>query len=132
MENLTENYVRDLLGNITDPYAGSDLVSLGWVRGVGIDGNRVSVDLLAGYPMSGIREARAAEITAALESDSRIEKAVVNLDWKVVPHAVQGELKPNEHQVFFAQFTKVPLVRWEFFPSIFKLYKTALCSNTRR
>ena len=96
MENLTENYVRELLGNIDDPYAGSDLVSLGWVKGVGIDGNRVSVDLLAGYPMSGIRDARAAEITAALESDSRIEKAVVNLDWKVVPHAVQGELKPNE------------------------------------
>jgi ATP-binding protein involved in chromosome partitioning len=93
---LTEQYVRDLLANITDPYAGTDLVSLGWVRGVGIDGGRVAVDLRAGYPVDGIRDALAAEITSALEADAAIEKAVVNLDWKVVPHKVQGELKPHE------------------------------------
>ncbi len=35
-------------------------------------------------------------IAARLEADPLIEKAVVNLDWKVVAHAVQGELKPLE------------------------------------
>ena len=96
MENLTEQVVRELLENIQDPYAGSDIVSLGWLRGVGIDGNRVSLDLRAGYPIDGIRDSLAAEIASALEADARVEKAVVNLDWKVVPHAVQGELKPHE------------------------------------
>lgn len=93
---LTEQYVRDLLANIHDPYAGSDLVTLGWVRGIGIDGNRVSLDLRAGYPIDGCKESLAAEIASALESDEAIEQAVVNLDWKVVPHKVQGELKPHE------------------------------------
>jgi ATP-binding protein involved in chromosome partitioning len=96
MEMLTEQYVRDLLANIHDPYAGSDLVTLGWVRGIGIDGNRVSLDLRAGYPIDGCKESLAAEIASALESDEAIEQAVVNLDWKVVPHKVQGELKPHE------------------------------------
>jgi ATP-binding protein involved in chromosome partitioning len=37
-----------------------------------------------------------ADIARALEADEAIEKASVNLDWKVVTHAVQGELKPLE------------------------------------
>ena len=64
---LNEQYVRDLLAGIHDPYAGGDLVSLGWVRGVGVDGASVSVDLRAGYPIEGIRDSLAADIAAALE-----------------------------------------------------------------
>jgi len=96
MSSLTEEYVRKLLSNIQDPHAETDLVSLGWVRGVGIDGQRISVDLRSGYPLDGIRDSLAVVITDALESDEQIEKATVNLDWKVVPHVVQGELKPLE------------------------------------
>jgi len=96
MAQLSENHVRDLLAGISDPYAGADLVKLGWVRGIGIDGARVSVDLRAGYPLGGIRETLAADIAARLETDPLIEKAVINLDWKVVAHAVQGDLKPLE------------------------------------
>jgi ATP-binding protein involved in chromosome partitioning len=96
MSQLSEARVRELLAGIQDPYAEADLVSLGWVRGVGIDGARVSVDLRAGYPLDGVRDALAAQIAGRLESDPQIEKATVNLDWKVVAHAVQGELKPLE------------------------------------
>jgi ATP-binding protein involved in chromosome partitioning len=91
-----EQKVRELLSTVQDPNAEQDIVSLGWLRGVGVDGDRVSVDLRAGYPIDGIREATAARIGAALEADPAISKAVVNLDWKVVPHKVQGELKPHE------------------------------------
>ena len=95
MANLSEQYVRDLLAGIEDSHSGSDLVSLGWLRAIGIDGNRVSVELRAGYPIEGMRESLAETITRSLESDPGIEKATVNLDWKVAPHAVQGELKPQ-------------------------------------
>jgi len=96
MTQLSEKYVRELLAGIPDPYADTDLVSLGWVRGVGIDGSRVSVDLRAGYPLDGIRDRLASDIATRLEADALVEKAVVNLDWKVVTHAVQGDLKPLE------------------------------------
>jgi len=94
--NLSEQYVRELIAAIQDPYTGEDLLSQGWVRGIGIDGRRVSVDLRSGYPLDGVRESLAADVVAALESDEQIEKAVVSLDWKVVAHTVQGELKPLE------------------------------------
>jgi ATP-binding protein involved in chromosome partitioning len=96
MTNLSDQYVKNLLANITDPYSGSDLVSLGWLRGIGIEGKRISVDLRAGYPIDGIRDSLAASIAQSLESDEAIEKAAVSLDWKVTVHAVQGELKSIE------------------------------------
>jgi len=56
----------------------------------------VSVDLRAGYPLDGMKDRLATDIATRLEVDALIEKAVVNLDWKVVAHAVQGDLKPLE------------------------------------
>jgi len=94
MTQLSEEHVRGLLAEIQDPYAKTDLVTLGWVRGVGIDGRRVSLDLRAGYPLEGAREALAADIAARLQEDELIDSAAINLDWKVVAHAVQGDLKP--------------------------------------
>lgn len=94
MEKLSEAQVRDLLATVHNPHADKDIVSLGWVRGIGIDGARVAVDLRAAYPLEGVREQLASDIAAQLETDPRIEQAVVNLDWKVNSHAVQGDLKP--------------------------------------
>jgi ATP-binding protein involved in chromosome partitioning len=96
MSTLNENYLKYLLSQVVDPNAGTDIVSLGWLRGVGIDGARVSVDLRAGYPIVGIHESLVCSIGEALEADSGIESASVNLDWRVVPHSVQGELKPQD------------------------------------
>ncbi len=94
MSTLNEEYLKNLLSQIIDPHAGTDIVGLGWLRGVGIDGARVSVDLRAGYPIDGIRESLVRSLGEALEADANIESASVNLDWRVVPHSVQGELKP--------------------------------------
>ena len=96
MTNISEEYVKDLLAGISDPYSGSDLLSLGWLRGIGIDGSRISVDLRAGYPIDGIKDFLVKHITQSLESDEAVEKASVSLSWKVMAHAVQGELKPLE------------------------------------
>jgi ATP-binding protein involved in chromosome partitioning len=96
MSNLPEEYVKAVLARINDPCSGSDLVSLGWVRGIGIDASKVAVDLRAGYPIEGIRDELAQMISASLEADELIERATVNIDWRVFPHKVQGELKPLE------------------------------------
>jgi ATP-binding protein involved in chromosome partitioning len=96
MSTLNEEYLRNLLSHISDPHADTDIVSLGWLRGVGIDGARVSVDLRAGYPIDGIRDSLVRSIGEALEADANIESAAINLDWRVMPHKVQGELKPQD------------------------------------
>lgn len=96
MHPLTEETVTHLLKQVSDPYSDADIVSLGWVRSIGIDGDRVAVDLRAGYPLDGFRESLLAQIRARLESDPQVSSAAITLDWRVFPHQVQGELKPME------------------------------------
>jgi len=96
MTQISEQYVKDLLAKTSDPNTELDIISLGWLRGIGLDENRVSVDLRAGYPIEGIRDSLVANIVCHLEADPGIESASVNLDWKVMSHEVQGDLKPQD------------------------------------
>ena len=96
MTPLTQDHVKSLLANCVDEFSGTDIVSLGWLRGVGIDGSKVAVDLRAGYPIDGIRDTLLERVRACLEADPQVERATVTLDWRVFPHQVQGELKPME------------------------------------
>jgi ATP-binding protein involved in chromosome partitioning len=96
MSALTEEIVRERLAQVHDGNSKKDIVSLEWLRGIGIDGDRVTVDLRAHYPIEGIREKLSSATKAALESDPRIAKATVNLTWRVFAHQVQGELKPMD------------------------------------
>ncbi|NNL96519.1 MAG: DUF59 domain-containing protein, partial [Xanthomonadales bacterium] len=45
MESLSKEQVEGLLAGIEDPNTGCDLVTGGAVKGVGLDGDRVAVDL---------------------------------------------------------------------------------------
>jgi len=96
MKTPTENHIKAILGGIADPSSGADIVTLGWVRGIAVDGDRVAVDLRAGYPIGGLRETLVDTVRAALEADPGISAATVSLDWRVFAHQVQGELKPME------------------------------------
>ena len=64
-----------------------DSVTVDWlnlvlvVRGIGIDGQRVSVDLRAGYPLDGMKEEKVQSITQHLQSDPLIEAAGQN--WRL-------------------------------------------------
>ncbi len=94
MSSLSEERVRSILAGVQDPLAGQDIVSLGWVRGVAIADDRVAVDLRAPYPLGARQDGLQEQVRAALEADSCITTAAVNLDWRVMTHKVQGELKP--------------------------------------
>ncbi len=94
MNSIDRHEVEKLLSGIVDEYAATDLVSGGFVKGIGVDADRVAVDLRLGYPADGLLERTGRRVKEALEADQRISNAAVNLAWKVAPHRVQGELKP--------------------------------------
>jgi len=96
VSELEEQHVRALLATVEDQYLGTDLVTAGHVRGVGIDGRNVAVDLRLPYPADGLRESLIERIRGVLQNDPGIDSAVINLDWKVAPRKVQGDLKPLE------------------------------------
>ena len=94
MPQEIETLARACLSRIQDPHTGADLVASGAVRGIGVDGARVSVDIQLGYPARTWRDTLAAEVKHALEAEPAIEAAAVSVSSRVFAHQVQKEATP--------------------------------------
>jgi ATP-binding protein involved in chromosome partitioning len=94
MSDTLKDRVRTLLATVIDPHSERDLLAEGAVKGVGVDGDRVSVDLLLGYPALGWQNELAARAKAVLEADPGISQATVNVGFRVLAHRVQNNLTP--------------------------------------
>jgi ATP-binding protein involved in chromosome partitioning len=89
-----QDLVKTRLSAFIDPHTGRDLVAGGALKGVGVDGDKVAVDLLLGYPARGWHATLAAEVKAALEAVPGIAAATVSVGSRVAPHQVQKDLSP--------------------------------------
>jgi len=94
MTDATQQRVRDLLSTVIDPHTGQDLVAGGAVKGIGVDGAKVAVDVVLGYPARGWHDTLAQEIRKVLVADPAIAGAVVNVTSRVHAHRVQKDLTP--------------------------------------
>jgi ATP-binding protein involved in chromosome partitioning len=94
MTQPTQERVRELLGKIVDPHIAQDLVAAGAVKGIGIDGDKVAVELQLGYPAAGYGPVLAEQVRTALEAEPGIARATVGVAWRVHAHKVQKDLTP--------------------------------------
>ncbi len=94
MNETIEARVRALLAGIPDPHTGVDLIASGALRALGVDGGRVAVDLLLGYPAAGWSDELKHLVKATLEADPAIAAASVSVSTQIVAHKVQGALAP--------------------------------------
>jgi len=94
MPAVTEQHVREILAGIVDPHTGTSLAESGEIRGVGVDGDKVAVEIALGYPADGWRKGFAVELKTQLEADVAIAQAVVSVTSRVATHKVQGNLMP--------------------------------------
>jgi ATP-binding protein involved in chromosome partitioning len=90
----TESAVRDALAKVQDPHCDQDLIASGAVRGVGIDGARVAVEIQLGYPAAGWHAALEAQVRQAIEALPGVTQAVVTVTSRVHAHRVQKDLTP--------------------------------------
>ena len=92
--SLDEQQIRTRLSSVIDPNTGVDLVTGGAVRGIGIDGGKVAVELVLGYPAASWHDALAEIAEAALKADPAILGASVSVSSKIASHQVQKNLSP--------------------------------------
>jgi ATP-binding protein involved in chromosome partitioning len=90
---VSEQQVLDALKDLTDPNTRKDYVSTKSARNVKVEGDKVSVDILLGYPAKSQLEPIRKEITAKLKSLPGVGSVSVNVTMKIVPHAVQRGVK---------------------------------------
>ncbi|QBB71413.1 iron-sulfur cluster carrier protein ApbC [Pseudolysobacter antarcticus] len=94
MSSVSQEKVRQLLDTVIDPHTEQSLLASGAVRGVGVDSDKVTVDILLGYPAATWKDTLAAQIQATLLADPAISAATVSVACRVFAHKVQKDLTP--------------------------------------
>jgi ATP-binding protein involved in chromosome partitioning len=90
---ITEQQVQEALKELIDPNTCKDYVATKSVRNVKIEDGKVSVDVLLGYPAKSQLEPIRQQITQKLKGLPGVAQANVNVQMKIVSHAVQRGVK---------------------------------------
>ena len=93
-ESLSADSVRAALAQVVDPYTGMDLVAGQCVRGVGIDGGNVAIQLQLAYPAKGWHEALVADVTRRVGGLPGAGRVSVSVATRILAHRVQKDLTP--------------------------------------
>src|SRR5687767_15754753 len=90
---ITVEQVQEALRELTDPNTKKDYVATKSVRNIKVEGDRVSVEILLGYPAKSQVEPIREEVTRKLKSLPGVVQASASVQMKIVPHAVQRGVK---------------------------------------
>ena len=92
MSELSKESIEQALAAYVDPHQEKDLVSTKCVKDIRIDGGKVAVDVVLGYPAAGFK----AELKSALQSrllEAGATEAEVKVSWNIQAHSVQRRVR---------------------------------------
>lgn len=95
MSQVTEQQVNEAIAGFVDPNLDRDLVAAKAVKSVAIDGDKVTVDIVLGYPSKGYQPILAEELKSRIEALG--VQAEITIGAKVASHTVQKSLKPIDN-----------------------------------
>jgi ATP-binding protein involved in chromosome partitioning len=90
---VTEQQVQEILRGLIDPNTRKDYVSTKSARGIKVDGDRVSVEILLGYPAKSQLEPIREQVTKAVKALPGVGGVSVSVQMKIISHAVQRGVK---------------------------------------
>lgn len=88
MADLTQDNIEKILEGVTDIYTEQDIVTSNEVDSIGINSDKVTINILLSYPAQSYHQALSDAITAAL-SDAGINDVSVNIDTKIAKYSTQ-------------------------------------------
>ena len=91
--SVSEQQVQDALKEITDPNTKKDFVSSKSVKNIKIDGDKVSFDIVLGYPAKSVLEQIKQQVTDKVKSIAGVGSVTVGVSSKIVSHSVQRGVK---------------------------------------
>ena len=76
-----------------DPYLKNNLLDAGCLESLTIDKGKISISLLLGYPINGLKDGISQMITSKVEDIKGVESVHISITSKVKPAPVQGNLE---------------------------------------
>lgn len=93
MSNVTQAQVENAIKQYVDPYMEKDLVSAGCIKNIAIDGDKVTVDVVLGFPAQGYADELAGAVKSKVESVAGVGSATVKVNTLIASHAAQKGVK---------------------------------------
>jgi ATP-binding protein involved in chromosome partitioning len=93
---ITKEQIQSVVGDIIDVNTEKALSDTRSVKGVEVDGGKVSVNIVLGYPAAGFFDEMKKLVNEKVTAVEGVESVEVKVSSKIVSHAVQQNLKPQE------------------------------------
>ena len=97
MADITREQVEAAIKGYVEPHLNKDLVSAKCVKDVAIDGDKVKVTVVLGFPAKGVQQVIADAVKAQVEALDGVAGCEVDVSWKIQAHSVQKSLKPIDN-----------------------------------
>ena len=97
MADITREQIEEALKGYIEPHMEKDLISTKAVKNIEIDGDKVKVTVVLGFPAKGAQNDIISAIKQTVEAVDGVSACEVDLGWKVEAHSVQKSLKPIDN-----------------------------------
>jgi ATP-binding protein involved in chromosome partitioning len=97
MAEVTREQIEEAIKGYVEPHLEKDLVTAKSIKGIDIDGDKVKVTVVLGFPAKGFQGQVADAVKQQVEAVDGVASCEVDLSWKVVAHSVQKALKPIDN-----------------------------------
>ncbi len=89
MANVAQSQIEEALKTYIDPYLEADLVSSKTVKNIAVDGDKVTIDVMYGFPIKGYINELSEKLTELVKAVDGVANVTINVSHKVASHAVQ-------------------------------------------
>jgi ATP-binding protein involved in chromosome partitioning len=91
--SVSEQQVQAALKELIDPNTKKDFVSSKSVKNIKVDGDKVSLDIVLGYPAKSVMEQIKQQVTDKVKGVAGVGGVAVNVSSSIVSHSVQRGVK---------------------------------------
>ncbi|WP_456417066.1 iron-sulfur cluster carrier protein ApbC [Thiolapillus sp.] len=97
MSEVTKEAIEEALKGYVEPNMGKDLVSAKAVKDIRIDGGKVVLRVVLGFPVKSVADQIRQSICDVVKGVDGVSDCEVDLSWEVASHSVQKSLKPIDN-----------------------------------
>lgn len=94
--SVSKEQIESAIKEYIDPYLEKDLVTAGAVKDTAIDGDKVKVKVVLGYPAYGYVDKLTEQLKSRIGKVDGVASAEIDVGWEIASHSVQGGMNPLE------------------------------------
>jgi len=94
--SVSKEQIESAIKEYIDPYLEKDLVTAGAIKDTVIDGDKVKVKVVLGYPAYGYVDKLTEQLKSRIEKVDGVASAEIDVSWEIASHSVQGGMNPLE------------------------------------